>query len=619
MLWLLLLSLALAETGDQTLIYYNARMALREGKPLEATKLWLLRNAVEERTGRVSPYDEDLLSVTWAALGELGVCQDGLPLDEEGVGLWPLALHNWVVQNRRRRARPHHASPFQSFEVDRQQRYVSIGDVLGAQELRTVRLYRGACYRQRAALVAAGEGPTAKLSDPAVAARLLESLLLQAEQTLDGELVRGAAVIDARRFDLHLQLAALAEKEARRQAQARGRAGRLLGLSRESVQVMREDAPVTTLEPDASAAQILRAAPGWPTDEWMALSADRRLFLFDHARSFGETVDPVGLAILDAMIARGEGEEVDRWIGHLQVAPEVLWRGGRGERLLALDEGFGERSVIALHRGVDALERGDLPGALRSMAFALQHAPDSREAEQVRGLSLRWLTYVAAQFEITDELLLTLQELVSVREYSLILEDLMWSAAFRADRRSFERGLDNQVGRGALERRVALLHPLARGELGLFVRGLRVGLETSPSETLRFLDQLLQRLALDDAEVRQAQLPTLRAIRGLLLPLTGDAGGAQQGRKVAELLDRAQGMLEGLGAGGGGQAARIRSVDPTAVVYAGSVRLAPVDPLPWPFPLAEVAAPSVFLPIRLTPVEWRDGEGRWVYGWTVSE
>ena len=55
-----------AEPSDHTLVYYNARMALREGAPLEATRLWLLRNALEDQTGRVSTHDADFGSVTWS-------------------------------------------------------------------------------------------------------------------------------------------------------------------------------------------------------------------------------------------------------------------------------------------------------------------------------------------------------------------------------------------------------------------------------------------------------------------------------------------------------------------------------------------------------------------------
>ena len=51
---------------------------------------------------------------------------------------------------------------------------------------------------------------------------------------------------------------------------------------------------------------------------------------------------------------------------------------------------------------------------------------------------------------------------------------------------------------------------------------------------------------------------------------------------------------------------------------AGSVRLAPSDPLPWPFRPISVSAPSPFEPLELTPVEWKDADGRWVLGWSIG-
>ena len=43
----------------------------------------------------------------------------------------------------------------------------------------------------------------------------------------------------------------------------------------------------------------------WPVSEWMSLSPDRRVFLFDHARAFGgdtEKLDAIALGILDELI-----------------------------------------------------------------------------------------------------------------------------------------------------------------------------------------------------------------------------------------------------------------------------------------------------------------------------
>ncbi len=256
------------------------------------------------------------------------------------------------------------------------------------------------------------------------------------------------------------------------------------------------------------------------------------------------------------------------------------------------------------------------------MAYALQHAPESRSSDRVRSLSRRWLSYVASRFEITDDLLVTLQELVPRRDYGIILEDLMWRAAFHADQESFQRGVRNQAGRGALERRLALLRPLAAGNLGRFANGIQKGLNISPSETLRFLNQMVQRLELEDADVRTAQLPTLAKLSQILAPLADEGGNSgRRGRTATELLARCQAIREGLGSLGpeASAHARARSLAPTGEVYAGSVKLAPADPIPWPFRAVEPPAPSIFTLLPLTPVEWRDEGGELVFGWSLGE
>jgi hypothetical protein len=641
MLWLAFIAVAAAaETApspsvrtpsDHTLVYYNARMALREGHSLETVKLWLLRNALEDQTGQVSPHDGDFHSVTWAALGELGICQDGHPTDADGAGLWPLGLHNWVVRNMSRSKPPRPPRVFDAFEVGRQQRVVAIGDVLSAPELSALRLARGQCYGPRLALVMAGESVTAKLSDRQVAARLLRHLLHQSRETLAQEQVRGRAVIEARLFDLELQLTALAEREARMASRTKGRLGRQLGLSRESVVEMRATDPTTTLAPNSEAARILNSCADWPADEWMALSPERRLFLHDHARRFGTDptkLDRIAVGIIDDLIRLNQGEEVEKWIARVGNAEDpaslqAVWQGPRGQRLLALDResGFREQGVVALHRGISQLESGDLPSALRSMAFALQHAPDSRSSDAVQSLSRRWISYIAARFEITDELLVTLRALVPRRDYAIILEDLMWRAALHADGASFERGLRNRAGRGALDRRLSLLTPLATGDVRHFSRKVKAGLKSSPSETLRFLDQLLQRMELEDAEVRAAHVPTLTQVRALVAPLAEDDGyTGRRARTASALVERCRAIIEGLGGPSLDATSQDRagSLAPTDEVFVGSLRLAPADPLPWPFRASETPAPSVFSPLSLTPQEWRGPDGGWVYGWSIG-
>ncbi len=621
-MWLLLVgALFAAEPSAHTVLYYNARMALREGRPAEATRLWLLRNALEDRTRQVSRHDADFRSVTWAALGQLGVCPDGLGRDKDGSGLWPLALHNYIVRNLGGRRPGRRPRRFDSFDVGRQSRSVAIGDVLSAQELSVVELSRGRCLGPRAALVAAGE-PLGRLSDRQVAGRLLRSLLEQSRRTLTAGRVRGLAAVEARLFDLDLQLIALAAREARQEARAAGLSARQLGLSPSGVAAMGEEAPRSTLTVGSTGHRVLQACVGWPVDEWMSLAPDRRLFLHGAARDYGgdaATLRETGLGVLDVLLGEGQGAEVSRWIGHLEdtadpAGRERIWGGERGALLLGLDDaaGFRERSVIALHRGVDQLSRGDLRSALRSFGFARAHASESLARSAVEELSLRWLGFVAAQFELDPALLVTLAELVPGRDYATLLEDLMWTAAFNADLSSFEAGLAHPAGRGALERRLELLRPLASGRPAALVKEIRRRLSDSPSETLSFLTQLVERLEREPAELRASYAPTLAALRALLAPLAAtDTGRAA--RLAGALHSRMLALEEGTGA----LVSEPRGLSAAGEVYAGSVRLAPVDQLPWPFTEVNVAAPSVFVPLELMPVEWRDPTGELVFGWQV--
>lgn len=628
-MWPLLLGLAAAEpVSDSTLVYYNARMALREGHAGEAIELWLLRNAIEDHTGQLSAQDGDFRSVTWAALGELGLCQDGYAKDEDGVGLWPLGLHNAFVRNLGRGKPAKLMSPFKAFEVGRQQRFIAITDVPSAEELRTLKLTRTACLRPKLFWLADGGSITDKLTERQVAARMVRRLLEKARTTLVKDHVRGLSVIEARLFDVDLQIMSLAVREARARAMKQARQGRELGLARPSIQAMNEDAPKTTLPPESNAARVLVASASWPASEWLALEPGRRLYLYRQARAYVQddaAFDRLGLAILDALIAKGEGEAAQVWVGQLAAdVPEQrrrIWEGDRGRALLALDDtaGFRERSVIALQRGVDELERGELRDALRSFGYARQHADESAAAAELEGLTLRWLSYVASRFAVTPDLLITLQELVPRRDYSILLEDLLWTAAFHADRESFDTGLHHQLGRGALERRLALLQPLAAGDLPGFGKRIQKGLAESPSETLRFLDQLVERLEVEDAPIRAAHIPTLVTIRRALLPLAMDAlGGGSQGRSASDLMERTQAIADGVGGlPDETDRDRARRLAPGGTVYAGAIRLAPSDALPWPFRMTDPPAPSIFTPITLKPVEWRDG-AELVFGWSLE-
>lgn len=617
------LSVARAEPAgpsEQTLIYYNARMALREGRADEAVRLWLLRNAVESRTHRVSPHDEDFGSVLWAALGELAICQDGLRPDTEGAGLWPLAMHNRLVRRLGRPA-PKRRNDFAAFSVGQQQRRVSAESVLTLEELRNLRLSDGPCLGPWLERQELGIPVWSDKRDRLHQARLLLHLIDEAQRTLDRERVRGLAALEARRFDLNLQILEITTREARRDAEARARRGRALGLSRAAADEAREQLSPFAIRAEGEAARILAAAPGWPVSEWMALSPDRRFFLYDHARLRGadpERLRALALGILDEVVRAGDGAQAAQWIARFDGDPATIWGGERGRALLALDpsSNFRERSVVALHRGVRSLEEGDVQGSMRSLALALAEAHTSTASDTVRALARRWMSYVASRYESTEELLVTLQELLPRPDYAVILEDLMWRAAFRADAASFERGLAHPGGRGALERRLAVLRPLAAGQTQRFTQGLGRQLEASPSEAFRFLDELVQRLEREDPEVRAAQTATLERLRELVRPLTAQVDGPGRiQRRAEEFLLRTQPLVPDPG---DSLRDRARAVSPASEIFAGSIRLAPSDPLPWPFAPGTVSAPSVLEPLRLTPVEWRDADGELVFGWRIE-
>lgn len=614
-----------APATPATLVYYNARMALEDGDPVESVKLWLVRNVLEDRDGTVAAGDGDFHSVVWAATGALGICQDGLPRDEDGAGLWPLALHNHIVRNLGRRDRLPRPKTFSAFGVGRQQRAVALGDVLGWQELETVRFVRGRCARPVVHQVLAGESAFAPPADRAVTTRLLARLLRKSTETL-GPDVRGRSVVEARLFDLELQLLELAQQRREAEARRQAREGQGLGLGRLSLASLVAGQPTTFLSSPSRA--VLEDCLTWSAHDWMALSAERRRFVFDAAAEDGApraALDTVALSILDALLARGDGREATEWIARVGVPPVAdprVWSGPRGQALLALgpDSGFTERGPVALHRGVHLLETGQTDDALRAFGFALQQAPDSRAAAAVAQLSRRWIAYLAARFSLTDTLLATLETLLPRRDFAVLLEDLLWHAALRADEDSFRRGLVRQPSRGALDRRLVLLAPLASGDSDAFVAGLDRRFAEGESEAMRFLSVFAERLEREDASVRTALVPTLVALRARAERLRQGQDSGRTARAAEAFLARTQGILEGAGfdsTASALDAARARSH--RAEVYAGAVRLAPSDALPWPFRPTPTAAPSALSQLTLAPETWQDDSGQTVLGWSIRE
>jgi hypothetical protein len=617
-----------ATPSNQTLIFYNARMALREGRPADTLKLWLLRNSIAGQ-GFVGRHDEEFRSVVWAAMGNLGLCQDGYPKDVEGgAGLWPLSVHNWIVYSSRG-IPTGPRNPYDAFEAGRQQRFVSLHSELSTAELRTVHFFRTSCYLPETTLIGLGQTPSLDLADRLSTGPFLRQLLVVSLKSLVREKVQSVAAIEARIFDLDLAMAQLLERRARKAGQAAKLRAKTLGISEVGAQEAKEKA--MQWPANSSQAAFLRKSLTWETREWLTLNRQRRLFLFAQARPFAAgtpTLDPLVLSMIDSMIDRGEGLELESWIGNFDAKDDpsrraALTLGERGKRLLELEpaSGFRERATVALHRGVAFLEAGSLQESLRSFAYAMSKSEESRDAAVTLSLARRWVSYVLSRYETNEQVIATLKALVPRQEYNLVIEDLIWRAALRADEKSFELVVASLQRGSALDARVLRLRLLAQGKQGLLATQLRDATTDEPHLTLRFARLLLEKLEAEDVDVRRANIPMLKNYSLIFDSLLTSKGGTAkaQSRAAEDLIGRAQGILGGLSLFDTSTVGKARELSPRHETFAGNIRLAPSDPLPWPFepPLAE--PPSAFTPLVLKPVEWRDDKGALVFGWKVTD
>ncbi|MBL8918688.1 MAG: hypothetical protein JNJ54_07520 [Myxococcaceae bacterium] len=628
MTWALVLSALAAEPSPldevprQTAVFYNARVAHRRKRPVEVLTLWLLRNSLAD-AGKPGTHDGPFRSVVWAATGAMGLCQDGFARDDDatGAGLWPLGLHNHVLLARQPDELP---SPYEAYDVGRQQRLITLHDVLDDEELESVSFSQTFCFSPRVALLDFGLDPLGDLNDRLVSGPLLRRLLLKALETVKRDQVTTVAAIEARLFDLELALTELRSRRKKDVALEAASEVRGANMSEGAASQAGEQAAKTVT--DSRQVAFLRRTLRWQPAEWLTLSRQRREFLFANARQ--HSTDPDGLrdltlGIVDLLVTANEGQEVMGWIGTLEIATdrELVFGGARGERLLALDEGSGfrERSVIALHRGVAQLERGALADALRSFAFALKHSDSSRAAATVHPLARRWLSYVLARYETNVEVLATLKALVPRQDFNPIIEDLLWAAALRTDGRSFDRLAETAQRGGSFDQKVQRLAPLAHGRAGDLVNQLQASAQEGPYDALRFTRQLVDMLEREEADVRRANRALLSQLIALLEGIALQENQAKTNEKVArELAGRVQALLEAMGSGAGPNADS-RALNLSHSAFAGSLRLAPADPLPWPFAPPAVEAPPAFTPFQLVPIEWRDEQGRLVFGWRITE
>jgi hypothetical protein len=609
--------------SNQALVYFNARLALRDGQPADALRLWLLRNSLVDK-GERGYADGDFQSIVWTALGDLGLCPDGIHHDDHGVGLWPLAVHNWILQDNAMGPPADSPSTFQAFDVAQQARRISLHDVLTAEELGTANFFRTSCLLSYESKLDSGQFPWSSLEDQLNTGRIMRDLLRRSLHTLQRPQVEGVAVVEARIFDLDL---ALTDLEAQRQREAGFSMMEVL----EQLGANPPNSPEEKAETETEEGKILGDCLTWPAGEWLKLSRSRRLFLFARARKVTQDKNalvPLELSILDALAEHGDGQEIADWIGFLEVekAPEqrrVVYQGARGARLLQLDEtsGFHGRAALALHRGVAFLEEGKLTDSLRSFAFAMANSQDESEnnASETAALARRWLSFVLSRYETTDEVIATLKALVPRQDYNSVIEDLAWRAALRADDVSFERVVRSARHGGSFDTLAERLQRLATGKPSLLATELRDAVADEPYFTLRFVKQLVERVEVEDADVRRANAPLLKLVVATLDDLAREKSRGSNARTVDELLARLNAILEGLSVLDNSVVGKARSMSVDHDAFAGNVRVAPSDPLPWPFRMPEPESPSAFVPLKLLPVEWRDGQGTLVFGWRVTE
>jgi hypothetical protein len=635
--------LANTDLPPQTMLYYNARIALREGRHQDVLRLWLMRNALEYQ-GESPEHDDDFRSALWVALSGAGLCHDGIPADDNigGAGLWPLAMHNWLVRSTSKQPAPPQPRSFTSFDSGFQQRHFSLYDILSYEELRGARFMRGNCWRPYFSLLWLGTPHWLDLKDRLSVGIMMRDLIDRSRRTLDTERVRGQVVLETRLFDIDVALGKLAKSAARRETGVLAQVAKTTGVSETAMMMMREERLAEVRKSKYTA--LLRRSLRWHAEDWFSLSQNRRLALFgEAAETYADTpfveedLRRTLLQNIDALLDNKSGEELEQWLGFASqrsfsrqnttpgdsARREALIKSivldVRGEKILGVDvaSGFRERSSVALWRGVDHLERGERLDSMRSFALAMQTSDDSRQADEVHRLAKRWFAYVLAQHRADDEALAILEQFVSPLDRNDLLEILLWRAAFYADEVSFARIAAGIRRGGALDLRKRHLELLATGDAGAMWTQVREDYE-SPHAVYKFAHQLTDELATENLDVRVKNRRTLELGKVLLAEVSEEANRGLR-RRIDDLMQRMQVLLDAIEVYDTSPDGRARSAAPGAVAYAGSVRLAPADPLPWPFAFPSVQPPSPFSPLELRPIEWLDAQGERVFGWQIRE
>jgi hypothetical protein len=608
-------------------VWTEARRALAARDPQSALHLWLLHRAM--------PWDDafaheaDFVSTVWVAAGDSGVCPDGLPDDADSARLWPIAMHNWLVR-RVRRGPPADLPPtWATFPLRLQTRPISLFDTLSLEELRTARVVVGPCDAHRWVQTRLPTLQWLNLDDQVSVGLVLHDLLTRAESVTNPSLVRDKALLAARRFDLDAALTRLSRDRARADVNLAATVLRSTGLATDQlVQWQQEQGRAFA---SGTRAGFWKTAATWPSSTWLDLPHDRRAGLFldarDALRSAG-TEQAIVLGVLDGLIERRDGVEVQRWLGAVDGLPDAasmrtrLLTGDVGARLLALstDDGFREHGVVALHRGVERVQAGESLAALRLFADALAHVDESSIGGPLHDLTVRWFSFVVGSYEATPEVLEVIERLVPAADHTVVLEAVLWRALFRGDVASFDRAFA-LLPRGARGQRTLFqtIAPIVHSDVDGAFDAVDAASKERPRAMLDLAARLLDRLGEEPATLRARHEPTLRRLLETLERMASTAESKARRSTADTLAGRAQAMLEGLGRWQQELAARVRAHDPDYETDAGALRLAPADALPWPFVLTAPRAVDPFSPITIAPVQWRGPDGAIVQGWSLRE
>ncbi|MEY3902341.1 MAG: hypothetical protein RL189_1647, partial [Pseudomonadota bacterium] len=142
-------------------------------------------------------------------------------------------------------------------------------------------------------------------------------------------------------------------------------------------------------------------------------------------------------------------------------------------------------------------------------------------------------------------------------------------------------------------------------------------LDEEPYSTLRFIGLLLDRIESEDTQIRKRMTPILKN-----LSVLQDGRGKLKGRvgeNLQKISKRAHEILRVLSSDSvSSLATKARGYNPQDGVFVGHVRVAPTDPLPWPYAAPNPSSPQPFAPIVVVPEQWSVGTTS-VLGWKIVE